>query len=239
MNNRFIFILVIILAFSLLSGCAKYPDSFAPLPSGKLIIITIQVRGTINPVDQTDPSIRRHYFIAIDNDGDSNTGPWAAIFPPYGGNGWVTSNDPINSKGLTSFIQYDAENQNGYLYRVLPGSYFLNTSAPQLPIRSELLNGGTTLRFTLDFSQIATNAIPANNIEQLDINFITTNKIAISSEPITNRQWDALGFSGQDYVTVNTLTDQRYEDREPLGPIVTDPDLDIVYWSIEIQTIRR
>ncbi|MFQ3550147.1 MAG: hypothetical protein SNJ70_10405 [Armatimonadota bacterium] len=239
MNTRFIFILVIIISISLLSGCAKYPDSPSPLPSGKLLIITMQVRGTINPVDQTDPSIRRHYFIAIDNDGDPNTGPWAAIFPPYGGNGWVTSRDPVNSIGLTSFIQYDAENQNGYLYRVLPGSYFLNNTSPQLPLRSELLNGGTTLRFTIDFSQIATSAIPADQIQQLDINFITTNKIAISSEPIANRQWDSLGFSGQDYVSINTLSNQKYEDRDPTGPIVTDPDLDIVYWSIEIQTISR
>lgn len=205
--------------------------------TGKQLVLTLKVRGKINPVDATDPSIRRHYFIAIDNDNDPNTGPWAAVFPPYGGNGWVTSQDANHSVGLTSYVQYDPTNPEGYLYGVLPGSFFLNVTPPQTPIRAELLEGGSTLRVVVDFSQIATTAIPADQIKQLDINFITTNSMPVTGDFVAGRIWDGLGPSGKNYVTVDTTNDRLYYDYNSDGPAVTDPDLDIVYWSVEVQTV--
>ncbi len=134
-------------------------------------MLTLTVRGTISPTDPTDPTIQRHYFIAIDNQNNPNIGPWAAIYPPYGGNGWVTSSDAQNSVGLTSYVQYDSNNPNCYVYNILPGSYFLNTTAPQLPISSQIINGGSTLQVTIDFSQIATAAIPVAQIKQTQRQF--------------------------------------------------------------------
>lgn len=195
------------------------------------------MRGRINPTDSADPSVRRHYFIAIDNDGNHNTGPWAAVYPPYGGNGWVTSQDAQHSIGLTSFVQYDSSNTEGYIYGVLPGSYFLNVSSPQPPIRAELLEGGSTLRVIVDLSQVATTAIPVENIKQLDINFITTNALPLSGEFVAGRIWDGLGPSGQNYVNVDTTTNRLYYDYNADGPPVSDPDLDIVYWSVEVQSV--
>lgn len=232
---RAITLLIAAAFLSTLMGCAKFPTT-APT-TGKQLVITLRVKGRINPVDEADPSIRRHYFIAIDNDNNQNTGPWAAVFPPYGGNGWVTSANAVQSVGLTSFLQYDAENPGGYIYNVLPGSYFLNTSAVQPPIRSEILDSGSTLRVIIDFSQIATTAIPAADIQELDINFITTNMLTVSDQIIPDRQWDALGPSGQNYVTVDTRTDRTYSGENLDGPTVTDPDLQIDYWSIEVQTV--
>lgn len=220
---------------STLTGCAKFPAG--PATTGKQLVLTLKVRGRINPTDSTDPSVRRHYFIAIDNDGDPNTGPWAAVFPPYGGNGWVTSNDAQHSIGLTSFVQYDSSNTEGYIYGVLPGSYFLNVSSPQPPIRAELLEGGSTLRVIVDFSQIATTAIPVDSIRQLDVNFITTNALPLSGEFDAGRIWDGLGPSGQNYVNVDTTNNRLYYDYNADGPPVNDPDLDIVYWSVEVQTV--
>lgn len=220
---------------STLTGCAKFPAGGAR--SGKQLVLTLKVRGTINPIDPADPSIRRHYFIAIDNDGDPNTGPWAAIFPPYGGNGWVTSADANHSIGLTSYVQYDAANPQGYVYGILPGSFFLNVTPPQNPIRAELLEGGSTLRVVIDFSQIATKQIPLDQIKQLDINFITTNALPLTGEFVPGRVWDGLGPSGKNYVTVDTTNDRLYYDYNSDGPAVTDPDLDIVYWSVEVQTV--
>lgn len=227
-------IVAVAVVFTLL-GCAKFPST--PPTTGKQLVITLKVNGTINPIDQTDPSIQRHYFVAIDNDGDPNTGPQAAIFPPYGGNGWVTSENAASSIGLTSYIQYDAANPGGYIYGILPGSFFLNTTSPQPPIRTEYLEGGSTIRFVVDFSQIATDTIPADQIQQLDINFITTNALVVSNEPVLGREWDALGPSGQNYVTIDTLSDRLYFGENEDGPVVTDPDLDIIYWSIEVQTV--
>lgn len=228
-------LLVCLAALSMLTGCAKFPTG--AVTTGKQLVLTLKVRGTINPIDATDPSIRRHYFIAIDNDNNPNTGPWAAVFPPYGGNGWVTSQDANNSIGLTSYVQYDASNTAGYIYGVLPGSFFLNVTPPQTPIRAELLEGGSTLRVVVDFSQIATAAIPVDQIRQLDINFITTNAMPLTGEFVPGRIWDGLGPSGKNYVTVDTTNDRVYYDYNADGPSVSDPDLEIVYWSAEVQTV--
>ena len=217
-----------------LTGCARFPPTTPT--SGKQLVLTLTVRGKINPIDDIDPSIYRYYFIAIDNDADDNTGPWAAPYPPYGGNGWVTSVDAQHSVGVTSFIEYDAANPDGYIYGVLPGSFFLNTTSPEPPIRSELLSGGTTIRFIIDFSQIETAAIPADQITSLNINFITTNALPLDGQFVPGREWDGLGPSGQNYVTVDTTNDGLIEQDEPIGP-PTDPDLDIIYWSVEVQTV--
>ena len=233
--TRSIALIIGIAILSTLTGCAKFPAG--PTKTGKQLVLTLKVRGKINPTDATDSSIQRHYFIAIDNDGDPNTGPWAAIYPPYGGNGWVTSQDAQHSIGLTSFVQYDASNTEGYIYGVLPGSFFLNVSSPQPPIRAELLEGGSTLRVIIDFSQIATTAVPFDEIKQLDINFITTNALPVTGQFVAGRIWDSLGPSGQNYVRVNTTIDQLYYDYNADGPGVSDPDLDIVYWSVEVQTV--
>jgi len=236
MSNTRITALIIGLAIlSTLTGCAKFPTG--PTTTGKQLVLTLKVRGKINPTDSADSSIQRHYFIAIDNDGDPNTGPWAAVFPPYGGNGWVTSQDAQHSIGLTSFVQYDSSNTEGYIYGVLPGSFFLNVSSPRPPIRAELLEGGSTLRVIVDFSQIATTAIPFDKIKQLDINFITTNALPVTGEYVPGRIWDGLGPSGQNYVRVDTTTDRLYYDYNADGPGVSDPDLDIAYWSVEVQTV--
>ena len=234
MTRALVFIIGLAIV-STLTGCAKFPPTTPT--TGKQLVLTLTVRGKIDPVDDVDPGISRYYFVAIDNDGDDDTGPWAAVYPPYGGNGWVTSADAQNSVGLTSYIEYDAANPEGYLYGVLPGSYFLNTTSPEPPIRSELLNGGTTLRFIVDFSQIATTNIPADQITSLNINFITTNALPVDGQYVVGREWDALGPSGQNYVAVDTTNDRLYYGDNVDGPPVTDPDLDIVYWSIEVQTV--
>ncbi|MCL5104521.1 MAG: hypothetical protein M1133_10495 [Armatimonadetes bacterium] len=231
------FILVILLIISTLTGCAKFPTT-APT-TGKQLVVTLKVRGAIRPTDPADPSATRYYFIAIDNDADSNTGPLAALFPPYGGTGWVTSQDAARSIGVTSFLEYDAANPQGYIYGVLPGSFFLNRTPPQPPIRYELLEGGTAIRFVIDFSQIATAAIPVDQIRELDLNIITTNRLPNGNEIVENRQIDGLGPSGQDYVTIDTTTDRTYsdDDIDASNFTLTDPDLDIVSWTVSVQTV--
>ena len=229
------------IAFALLftlSGCAKFPNT--PVTTGKQLVITLQVRGRINPLDPAEPNISRHYFVAIDNENNPNTGPLAALYPPYGGTGWVTSQDALHSVGLTSFIQYDATNPEGYIYGVLPGSFFLNRTSPQPPISYEILDGGSALRFVVDLSQIATATIPTDQIRQININFITTNALPNANDVVESRQIDGLGPSGQDYVTIDTTTDRIYTDTDTDAPnlIPTDPDLDIVSWTVEVQTVN-
>lgn len=238
MNKRRFSVLItaVLSVMVTLAGCAKFPST-APV-TGKQLVITVRVRGRIAPVSSLDPSVQHYYFIAIDNDNDQNTGPWAVVGPPWGGNGWLTSQNAAQSIGATSYIQYDSANPGGYIYSILPGSNFLNTSSPQLPIRSELLDGGSTLRYTIDLSQIATTAIPADQIKQLDINFMTTNTLAVNPNAIyQTREWDSLGPSGQDYVTVETTQDRTYYEDKVQTHAITDPDIEIVSWSIQVQTV--
>ncbi|MCE5315653.1 MAG: hypothetical protein ABFD49_04060 [Armatimonadota bacterium] len=219
-----------------LSGCSKFPST--PATTGRQLVITLTVRGEVDVDSLTNLGYSRHYFIAIDNDGDPNTGPLAALYPPYGGTGWVTSEDAENSVGLTSFLEYDSENPEGYIYGVEPGSYFLNLTSPDPPITSEILNDGRSIRFTIDFSQIATDNIPADSIDELDINFIATNALPTGgSEYITGREIDGLGSAGQDYITISTATDTTYTDDDTDSSIISDPDLDIVSWQIEVETV--
>ena len=219
-----------------LTGCARYPAETAR--SGKQLVITMKVAGRISPTDSSDPTVRRYYFIAIDNDASNLTGPWAVVVPPFGGNGWVTSADAARSIGLTSFISYDPLSPQGYVYDVLPGSFFLNTSSPQSPVRWEIADGGWAIRVTVDFEQMATTSIKADDIRQLDINFITTNQLALNPDyTYPEREWDSLGPSGQDFVSIDTTSDRTYGSVDDSGD-VTDPDLDIVFWQVQVQTVR-
>ncbi len=231
------YIICFIIIFTL-TGCAKYPTT--PVQSSRQLIITLTVRGQIEPEDTVDPSFSRHYFIAIDNDNDPNTGPLAAFYPPYGGTGWVTSEDAQDSIGLTSFIQYDTDNPLGYIYGVLSGSYFLNRTSPLPIISAQLLDGGSSVRFVIDFSQLATDDIPADDITQLNINFITTNALPTgSNQYVEGREIDGLGPSGQEYITIPTTTDQIFQDDDEDSPnlVPSDPDLDIIHWQVEVQTV--
>lgn len=238
---RFIVILILTAVAITLSGCAKFPTG--AVTTGKQLVITLKVRGQIAPIDELNPGLNRHYFIAIDNDGegisdsDPNTGPWAVAFPPYGGNGWVTSQRAQESLGVTDFLQYDAANPGGYLYRFVPGTFLLSYTNPQPPIRYELIDAGT-VRFTIDLGQLDRNPDDNIEIEQLDINIITTNELAVNPNQLyPGRQFDGMGPTGQDYVTVDTTNDGSYSGTDDDMVGVSDLDLDIDYWSIQVQTV--
>lgn len=220
-----------------LCGCAKFPSTTGT--TGRQLVVTLKVRGKISPVDAESANVLRHYFIAFDNENNQNVGPLAALYPPYGGTGWVTSQNAQQSVGLTSFIQYDAANPQGLLYGVLPGSYFLNRTQPQPPINYEIIEGGSTIKFIVDLSQLATATIPVNKVKQLNVNFITTNSLPNANQLDPTRQIDGLGFSGQDYVTIDTTTDRIFQGTDTDAPNLApnDPDLDIVAWTIEVQTV--
>jgi len=237
MSKRFTRLCLIFAVLSTaLTGCAKYPSTLPAV--GKQLVVTIQVRDRISPSDTYDPSIRRHYFIAIDSDNNLNTGPWAVAYPPFGGNGWVTSQGAQQSKGVTSFLQYDDSNPGGYVYRVVPDSYLLLYDNPRPPLLQELLDGGSTIRFTIDLSQLATTSIAAADIAQLDVNLITTNELAVNPNDLyPGRQWDGLGPTGQDYVSVDTTTDRTYSGTDDDATTPSDGCLDITYWSIQVQTV--
>ena len=90
MKNRYLLALIAALAgLSLLSGCAKFPNT--PGISGKQLVITLKVAGKIEPTDPTDPSVRRYYFIAIDNDTGAGCLDWNATGINFAGAGITTT----------------------------------------------------------------------------------------------------------------------------------------------------
>lgn len=235
MKHAFLTSLLFTIVFTC-TGCARFPDT--PPTTGKQFVLTFKVRGKITLQDPANPSVRHYYFVAIDNDNDQYTGPWAVAYPPYGGNGWVTSRDADRSIGVTSFIEYSSANPAGYLYSFVPGTYLLQYTNPQPPLRLELAEGGSALRITIDLRQVATATVPVDKITQLDINFITTNELAINPNGIyPNRQFDGLGPTGQDYITIDTTIDKTYRGEDEDATTPTDPDIDIVSWSVEVQTV--
>jgi hypothetical protein len=234
--SKILIFVVLIFLTVLLMGCARFPAG--PVKTGKQLVITLKVAGRFQPIDDADPYYKRYYFIAIDNDNNQFTGPWAVVAPPFGGNGWVTSAQASKSIGVTSFAEYDAANPETNIYKFIPGSFFLNTTPPSAPIRFEQLDGGSTIRITIDLSQVETTSIPSGKINQLDVNFITTNQLAVNpAYSYPARKWDSIGLSGQDYITIDTTSNRIYSGDDPAGD-VNDSDLDIIYWQIEVQQVR-
>ena len=233
-----LFILVFLCA---LVGCAKYPDN--PDPSGNQIIIEFSVAGKFNTTDPFDSKINRYYFIAIDCDNVETTYPLPVVgsVANYGwGNGWGTSTKAAESIGITSYVRLDTNNNPSNFYQFIPGSKLLVSGPPIIPISTELINNGRTWRVILDYSQIATLLVTKENIKNLQINFITTNQIPTDpNNPAPLRKWDALGEkNSNEYINITDMTRSFTYTGKDLTGDVSDPDLDITDWQIEINYLN-
>lgn len=231
---KYIFIGILI-TISLL-GCAQYPEN--PSSMENQVIIEFSVAGRFITSDSMDSNSKRYYFIAIDCDNVSDTYPLPIIAPVdnYGwGNGWGTSDKASESKGITSYIKYDANNDPPNFYNIVPGSKLLASSAPLIPVSSEIINNGKTMRIILNYSQIATASVLKDQIENLQFNFITTNQLPVDPNSMApGRKWDALGYKTEkEYVEVNAKKTYTYTGSDDTGD-VSDTNLDITDWKIEI-----
>lgn len=207
----------------LVSGCARFPDD-AVRPSGKQLVISMTVAGQINP--------SYFYYVAFNTGPDTSLGPLPVVGRPWG-NGWGTGT-------ITHFVRYA---QGAYrIFRITPGTDNLGISDTGSPPITYVLPGatGNTLRFTVDLSQIATAELPANQIESLTVNFITTDIVPEDPNFPGPKYYDGLG-EGNEFLTIFTAGNRLYSNSdfpiEPVGDVLSgDPDLDIVDWSIEVQT---
>ncbi len=234
---KYLYLAVILAAGFMLSGCASSPAS--PPKTGNQLEIEFSLAGEFAPQDSLDPGISRYYFIAIDNDGVSETFPLPVAGPSgaYGwGNGWGTSDKASESKGITGYLRYDSANDPANWYDIIPGSKLLSSGPPQSPVSWDILNNGKTLRAVIDFSQLATAAVPEASITGLQINLICTNSIPTDpNDPAPGRKWDALGFKTErDYIDADTTRSYTYTGADPEGD-VSDPDLDITDWQVTIK----
>jgi hypothetical protein len=223
-------VIAIVLVFAAalgLSGCANSPQGGPG--AARRLVIEMQVAGVINP--------NYHYFVAIDNDSNPSDGPVAVTNGPPWGNGWVAGS-------VTHYVEYNGSiGQGGYgLYRI-PDAGLVDKNYLGPP-ENFVTPGpsGNTLTFTIDLDSLALPPqASGNDIQTLEINFITTDDVPNNNAINALRQWDALGDHRSNlFLQLNITPGRIYsndtEGIEPEGD-VPKPDLDIVNWSIEVQQL--
>lgn len=222
--HRVILLSVIALSAAVISGCARFPDDATPV-TGKRLIITMNVAGEIDP--------NYHYYVAFDTSGSVTPGPLPVVGPPWG-NGWGTGN-------ITNYVVYDQlQPQGGYgVYRIVPGTNLLGSVYVGPPISSMTPPAGANqLRFTIDIGQLATDTLPAADINVININFITTDVVPLDPNYPGPKYYDGLGAQGNNFLTISVVTNQTYTNSQSNveGPgDVPIPNLDIIDWTIEVQ----
>lgn len=208
----------------LLGGCARTPPG-AQAQTNRLMVVQFSVRGQINP--------DRYYFFLLDLSDDTSNGPIPVVSPPWG-NGFGAGR-------FTYYVRWDRF-QPGFagIYRVEPGSSLLASTFIGRPLNINFTPGSNTVQFTLDLGQLEVG--PFAQVRQANINFIATDIIPQDPNFRGRKLVDALGASGNDYVTISTSSTRLFRNAdlsrpETSGDVIggNDPDLDIVDWQIEIR----
>lgn len=225
------------------AGCARAPGGSAS-SVGSQIIVSMTVAGRIRP----DYS----YFVLFNttNSPTTSTGPIPVVAAPWG-NGFAAGQ-------FTQFVRYDAtQGSAGYgVYSVVPNTNLRSFQFLGTPIQSTpVSDAGQTIQFKIPLAQLATSSISADQIRNLQINFIATNSIPADANSSATKLFDALGDARQtggvnDPITIATLQSHLYQNSDSISPepsgdvtqagngvfqTATDPDLDIVNWTVEVR----
>jgi hypothetical protein len=232
-----------VLASLLSAGCAKAPGGSQGPGAGRQIIVTMTVAGHIRP--------DYFYFVLFNttNTPEKSSGPIPVVAAPWG-NGFAAGE-------FTHFLRYDGSQPNaGYvLYAVVPGSSLRGFTSLGAPIEyTPVPGGGATIRFRVALAQLATAGIPPEDIRALQVNFLATDRIPVDPNDPRTKLFDALGDARQpggvnNPITISTLQSGLYQNsgvlREPAGDVteagngtfqsVSNPDLDITDWTIEVR----
>ena len=128
------------------------------------------------------------------------------------------------------------------IFRITPGTDYLVISDIGSPPINYDFHGhiGNTMKFTVDLSQIATVDLPSDQIQSITVNFITTDIVPEDPNFPGPKYYDGLG-EGNESLTISTLGNRIYSNSdfpiETVGDVLNgDSDLDIVDWTIEVQS---
>lgn len=229
--------LLVLVAVSLLMGCAKFPGG-GPTVRTVRLIFTMTVDGKLRTgEEQGEGGLPYVYMVALRPSVDPNPtdqGPIPVIAPPWG-NGFV-------SGVVTHFVWWNplrSPRYGIYKFRDAALTEYFQTGVPVTYV--DVQRGDRTLRFELDLTQIADSAEQARAFQSLQVNFLTMDRIPASG---SEKLWDALGDGRlpsqvNSPITIPLTTSQVYDNQralslEPKGD-VPDPDLDIVDWSVEVR----
>lgn len=225
------------------AGCARAPGG-AQNSTGAQLIVSMTVAGRINPAFS--------YFVLFNttNSPTTSTGPIPVVASPWG-NGFAAGQ-------FTQFVRYDStQGSAGYgVYSVVPGSNLRSFQFLGSPLQfTPPGDSGSTLQFRIPLSQLAVSGISADQIQNLQINFIATNSTPTDANTSATKLFDALGDARQvggvnNPITISTAQSHIYQNSdsvtpEPSGDVTeagngvfqttSEPDLDIVNWSVEVR----
>jgi hypothetical protein len=226
-------------------GCAKFPGG-PPTVGSKRITFVLNVAGRIRDGSlPEDAGLSYVYMVAIGVSAEANpitSGPIPVIQPPWG-NGFV-------DKNCTHFVWYnplDAPRYALYRFRDANLNEYQKIGAPVVAIEpNENPNAdlmGRTIQFSIDLSQLATADLPEDQIQTLQVNFLTMDRIPQGDN--RSKAWDALG-DGRTVNGINTWINvpvktngvydyTRFPDIEPANDVAS-PDLDLIKWSVEVRS---
>jgi hypothetical protein len=217
------------------SGCAKFPPGGGAGPSRRLHFV-IELAAPVNP---------NYVYIVAINDANDPTGalggPIPVISRPWG-NGFVAGK-------ATHFVRYDGfQPSGGYaLYRFTDLQNLLTWVLVGVPVN--FVTPGPDdrfLDFEIDLSQIRRPPQDPMDIQFLQINILTMDRVPTNPNDPGEKIWDAFGDSRNpgsinDYITIDIRTDRvirnsDFPNLEPQGD-VREPSLDIIDWRIEVRTV--
>lgn len=218
-----------------LFGCAKFP-SVSTNNFTKRLVFSMRVDTRLRTgLEEGGNGLPYVYIVALRLSTDpspTDSGPIPVVVP--GGNGFVAGIathyvlwNPLASPAFQIWKFNDA---------TLNESSFIGVPLNYQPVQV----GDNVLQFEIDLSQLIPIAdVPT--IQSVQVNFLTMNNTNTSGG---GRLWDALGDGGDvtqinSYFTIQpnaaiTYTNASTGSLEPQGD-VTDPELDIVDWSIEVR----
>ena len=231
----------------LLAGCAKFPGG-ASAGNNTRVKFTMTVAGVIKP--------NYIYVVAIrwaknNPPFDQNRGPIPVIASPWG-NGIVAGRANV-------YMIWDAFQSPNYQMRrftdpipddqfPVDGQAYLTNKVVEAPPLNytDVTESSHTLEFELDMSQIAASTGDIPLIRNLQINFLTMDRIPQGSDG-GSKFWDALGAGSSPseidrFITIPVDRNGMYVNGSGGNPDavneisgdVQDPDLDIVNWSVQV-----
>lgn len=199
----------------LAGGCARTPSGVSSNTTGDLLV-TMTVAGQIRPAD--------YYYVVFNTSNVTSPsgldgGPCPVIAP--GGNGFV-------SGAATQYVEYNGSLPgNGYeVYSFLPGTNLQSSTAIGIPTQDTAVTG-SSISFRVPLSDLATAAIPVTSISAIQINFLTTDEVAVGTGETSyaGRHFDALGSTSSsgagsvlgDYITISTAQGAVYSSANVPG----------------------
>lgn len=251
-------------ALSLFSGsCARVPQTTPTGASRVFLIVNMTVRGQIQPNDATTPYY--YFCLINLTDNATDAGPVPVVGQPWGnGFAATTQSDAQGFVGYVLYNRFQGQGGYG-LYSAPRNANDEYLPAPQVPFpqfvplgqpdsyRTPQL-GEARLTFQVDLNRLKEDTDATTLPAFVQVNFITTDRIPNNPDDNPPKLWDALGASTVTgtlnyFVTLPTAqnvirsnTDIIGEAQEPsndvrdrTGPLIDEPNLDIVDWSVEIR----